>query len=391
LTDIIDNFIKKESTAGILLISVTLLALFLQNSFFSDIYNGFLHTHVEIRFGHLQIAKPLLLWVNDGLMAIFFFLVGLEVKREILEGHLSSLKQIALPGIAALGGMVVPALVFILFNNSDTFAMQGWAIPTATDIAFAIGILSLLGERVPISLKLFLLALAIIDDLGAIIIIALFYTSELSVTSMVVALIALIGLFILNKKGVIRKAAYILLGIILWISVLKSGVHATLAGVALAFFIPIKSKDEQGNEFSMSKEMEHYLHPWVSFLILPLFAFVNAGVDLRNISLEALFNPVSLGIFFGLFIGKQVGVFGFSWLAIKAKIASLPEKSTWLQLYGVSLLTGIGFTMSLFVDSLAYNDSNVYFYTDKLAILLGSFVSGVVGYFTLKKGIEKSK
>lgn len=388
MSDIIDNFIKKESTAGILLISVTLLALFLQNSFFSDIYNGFLHTHVEVRFGHLQIAKPLLLWVNDGLMAIFFFLVGLEVKREILEGHLSSIKQVSLPAIAAFGGMVVPALVFITFNSSDNFAMQGWAIPTATDIAFAIGILSLLGERVPISLKLFLLALAIIDDLGAIIIIALFYTSDLSITSMIVALICLISLFILNKKGVVRKAAYILLGIILWVSVLKSGVHATLAGVALALFIPLKSKDKEGNEFSMSKEMEHNLHPWVSFLILPLFAFVNAGVDLRGISINALFNPVALGIFFGLFIGKQVGVFGFSYLAIKTKIASLPEKSTWLQLYGVSLLTGIGFTMSLFVNSLAYNDAQTYFYTDKLAILLGSFASGLVGYFILKMSIK---
>lgn len=315
-------------------------------------------------------------------------MVGLEVKREIIEGHLSSIKQVALPGIAALGGMAVPALVFVFFNNSDAFSMQGWAIPTATDIAFAIGILSLIGSRVPISLKLFLLALAIIDDLGAIIIIALFYTSDLSITSMIVALLCLITLFILNKKGVVSKAAYILVGIILWISVLKSGVHATLAGVALAFFIPLNSKDKEGNEFSMSKEMEHNLHPWVSFLILPLFAFVNAGVDLRGISLDALFNPVALGIFFGLFIGKQVGVFGFSWLAIKTKIASLPDESTWLQLYGVSLLTGIGFTMSLFVNSLAYNDTDIYFYTDKLSILLGSFASGLVGYFVLKMSIK---
>lgn len=388
MNDVIDNFLKKESSAGILLIGVTLLALFLQNSFLSNFYNSFLHTHVEVRFGNLQIAKPLLLWVNDGLMAIFFFLIGLEVKREILEGHLSSVKQIALPGIAAIGGMLVPALVFIAFNQGESFAMKGWAIPTATDIAFALGILSLLGDRVPISLKLFLLALAIIDDLGAIIIIALFYTSNLSTLSIIIASIALITLFAMNRLGVVRKAAYILIGIVLWVSVLKSGVHATLAGVALAFMIPLTCKDKKGNSFSMSKDMEHDLHVWVSFLILPMFAFVNAGVDLRNISIGELFGPVPMGIFFGLFIGKQVGVFGFSWLAIKLKLASLPQDSNWLQLYGVSILTGIGFTMSLFVDSLAYNDSEIYHYADKLAVLLGSFISGSIGYFVLKKAVK---
>ncbi len=388
MNDVIDNFLKKESSAGILLIGVTLLALFLQNSFLSNFYNSFLHTHVEVRFGDLQIAKPLLLWVNDGLMAIFFFLIGLEVKREILEGHLSSVKQIALPGIAAIGGMLVPALVFLAFNQGESFAMKGWAIPTATDIAFALGILSLLGDRVPISLKLFLLALAIIDDLGAIIIIALFYTSNLSTLSIIIASIALITLFAMNRLGVVRKAAYILIGIVLWVSVLKSGVHATLAGVALAFMIPLTCKDKKGNSFSMSKDMEHDLHVWVSFLILPMFAFVNAGVDLRNISIGELFGPVPMGIFFGLFIGKQVGVFGFSWLAIKLKLASLPQDSNWLQLYGVSILTGIGFTMSLFVDSLAYNDSEIYHYADKLAVLLGSFISGSIGYFVLKKAVK---
>jgi NhaA family Na+:H+ antiporter len=387
----IEKFMKKESSAGILLIVVTILALFLQNSFMTEFYTNFLHTPVEIRFGDLQIAKPLLLWVNDGLMAIFFFVIGLEVKREVMEGHLSSLKQITLPGIAAVGGMVVPALVFIAFNKGEAFAMNGWAIPTATDIAFALGILSLLGPRVPVSLKIFLMALAIIDDLGAIVIIALFYTAELSTMSITIAAIALLVLFIMNRMDVAIKSAYIIVGLILWVSVLKSGVHATLAGVALAFMIPMSSKDKEGNSFSMAKEMEHDLHKWVAFFILPLFAFVNAGVDLQGISLEEMGGPVPLGIMAGLFIGKQVGVFGFSWLAIKMGIASLPKESNWTLLYGVSVLTGIGFTMSLFVDTLAYNDTQIYHYADKLAILLGSLFSGLLGYFVLRMATGKEK
>lgn len=382
--NILDDFIKKESSAGIILIFVTVLALILQNSALSDAYNNLLHTHVEVRIGNLQIAKPLLLWVNDGLMAVFFFLIGLEVKREIIEGHLSSLGQIALPGIAALGGMVVPALVFIAFNQGESFAMKGWAIPTATDIAFALGILSLLGNRIPVSLKIFLMALAIIDDLGAIVIIALFYTSKLSITSIIVANVALIILFAMNRLGVTKKAAYILVGTVLWVSVLKSGVHATLSGVALAFMIPLSSTGKDGKKFSLSKEMERDLHYWVAFMVLPAFAFANAGVDLRGISLTEMFAPVPMGIMLGLFLGKQVGVFGFSWLAIKAGIAKLPKGGSWKQLYGVAILTGIGFTMSLFVDSLAYNDAKIYLFADKLAVLLGSFLSGIVGYFILK-------
>ena len=389
MKDVIKDFIKKDSSSGILLIIVTVLALLLQNSVLSSFYTGFLHTPVEIRFGALHIAKPLLLWVNDGLMAIFFFLVGLEIKREVIEGHLSSLSQIALPGIAALGGMIVPALVFIAFNRGEEFAMNGWAIPTATDIAFALGILSLLGKRVPVSLKIFLMALAIIDDLGAIVIIALFYTSELSTASITIAATALVVLFIMNRMHVARQSAYILVGLILWVSVLKSGVHATLAGVALAFFIPLYSKDENGRSFSMAHKMENDLHYWVAFFILPLFAFVNAGVDLRDISIEEMGGTVPMGIMAGLFIGKQVGVFGFSWLAIKMGIASLPKESTWMQLYGVAVLTGIGFTMSLFVDSLAYNDTQLFHYADKLAILLGSFFSGVVGYLILKMAMKR--
>ncbi|WP_294958124.1 Na+/H+ antiporter NhaA [Sulfurovum sp.] len=380
----IQKFMKQESSAGILLIAVTVLALFLQNSFLSGFYTSFLHTPVEIRFGDLHIAKPLLLWVNDGLMAVFFFLIGLEVKSEVMEGHLSSVQQITLPGIAAVGGMAVPALIFILFNRGESFAMNGWAIPTATDIAFALGILSLLGNRVPVSLKIFLMALAIIDDLGAIVIIALFYTSELSLLSISIAALSLAVLFVMNRLNVAIKSAYIIVGIILWVSVLKSGVHATLAGVALAFMIPLSSTDIRGKHFSMAKEMEHDLHNWVAFMILPLFAFVNAGVDLQGISLADMAEPVPLGIMLGLFIGKQAGVFLFSWAAIKAGIASLPKESSWVMLYGVSVLTGIGFTMSLFIDSLAYDDTQIYHYADKLAILLGSFFSAAAGYLILR-------
>lgn len=383
------QFIRKESSAGIILILTTIAALLLQNGPLSEYYTGFLHTHVEIRFGELQIAKPLLLWVNDGLMAVFFFMIGLEVKREVIEGHLSSVRQVTLPAIAAVGGMIVPALVFLFFNTGDQFAMNGWAIPTATDIAFALGILSLLGPRVPVSLKIFLMALAIIDDLGAIIIIALFYTTDLSTTSIVIASIALAVLFAFNRLNVMKQSLYIVVGIVLWVSVLKSGVHATLAGVALALMIPLESRDERGQTFSMLKNMEHGLRYWVAFFILPLFAFVNAGVDLRGISLEEIAGPVPMGIMLGLFLGKQIGVFGFSWIAIKLGVASRPTGATWRQLYGVAILTGIGFTMSLFVDSLAFNDTDLYRYADKLAILLGSFLSGVTGYLLLKSKFSR--
>ena len=386
----LDEFIKKESSAGIVLIFVTILALLLKNSPLSELYNLFLHTPVEIRFGALHIDKPLYLWINDGLMAIFFLLIGLEVKREVIEGHLSTVSQVALPGIAAIGGMVVPAMFYIYFNQDQPIAMQGWAIPTATDIAFALGILSLLGNRVPVSLKVFLLALAIIDDLGAIIIIAIFYTVDLSALSIVIALLAIITLIIMNRRGVVKKAAYFIVGTILWVSVLKSGVHATLAGVALAFTIPLNPTDKEGNEFSLSKSNEHDLHFWVAFFVLPMFAFVNAGVDLREVSLESMFGPVPLGIMTGLFLGKQIGVFGFSFLAIKLKLASLPENSNWLQLYAVSVLTGIGFTMSLFVDSLAFSDDALYQYADRLAILGASFLSGIVGYILLRFGKNRS-
>ena len=381
----LEEFIKKESSSGILLIFVTILALALKNSMLSEYYSAFLATPVEIRFSDLHIAKPLLLWINDGLMAIFFLLIGLEVKREFLEGQLSTPSQIALPGIAALGGMVVPAGFYILINHGDPVAMRGWAIPTATDIAFALGILAMLGKRVPLSLKIFLMALAIIDDLGAIVIIALFYTVELSTLSIVIAGLSLATLIMMNRFGVAKKAAYLIVGTILWVSVLKSGVHATLAGVALAFTIPLNCKSPNKDEnYSMSKEMEHDLHYWVAFFILPLFAFVNAGVDLRNVSLDQMTTGVPLGIMAGLFLGKQIGVFGFTWVAIKLGLAKMPDHSSWLQIYGVSILTGIGFTMSLFVDSLAFTDGNLYQQADKLAVLIASFSAGIAGYLILR-------
>jgi len=381
---IIEDFINNESSSGILLILVTLLALLISNSTFAPFYNAFLYIPIEVRFGALNIAKPLYLWVNDGLMAIFFLLIGLEVKREIIEGHLSSLNKIALPGIAAIGGMVVPAAIYVFFNLKDETAINGWAIPTATDIAFALGILSLLGKRVPISLKIFLMALAIIDDLGAIIIISLFYTSQLSILSISIAATAFVVLIGLNYYGVTKKAAYFIVGIIMWISVLKSGVHATLAGVMLAFTIPLSGKNEYGKKVSPAKELEHNLHFWVAFMILPIFAFVNAGINITEISLNQMTGSVPIGILLGLFLGKQLGVFGFSWLAIKLKIASIPQNSSWLQLYGVSVLTGIGFTMSLFIGTLAFEDDSLYQFTDKLAILIASFAAGIIGYIILK-------
>lgn len=384
------RFIQKDTSAGIVLILVTLAALAMKNSVAGGLYDGFLHTPVSVQFGALAIAKPLVLWINDGLMAVFFLLIGLEVKRELIEGNLSSVSQMTLPGLAAIGGMLVPALIYVWFNTGDETAMRGWAIPTATDIAFALGVMSLLGNRVPISLKVFLMALAIIDDLGAIVIIALFYTVELSALSIWIAAMALIILFCMNRLGVFRRGAYILVGLVLWVSVLKSGVHATLAGVALAFMIPLQASNDAGEPVSPSKDLEHDLHYWVSFFILPLFAFCNAGIDLRSISLEQLAAGAPLGILLGLFVGKQLGVFGISFLAIKLRLARMPANANWVSLYGVSLLTGIGFTMSLFVDSLAFEDDALYKGADRLAVLLGSLFSGIAGYLVLRFGVRHS-
>lgn len=382
---LVNNYLKKESTSGVLLIFVTIVALVLRNSPLGEAYNAFLHIPIEFRIGDiLDINKPLILWINDGLMAIFFLLIGLEIKRELIAGHLSTPSKIALPAIAALGGMLVPALFFIIFNFGDEFALQGWAIPTATDIAFALGILSLLGKRIPTSLKIFLMALAIFDDLGAILIIAIFYTHDLSFHAISMAGVCILLLVILNRFKVIRIGFYWIVGILLWIFVLKSGVHATLAGIIIAFTIPIDAMNEKRRHISPAKSLQHHIHYWVAFYILPLFAFVNAGVDLSNLSIEKLTSGVSLGIILGLFLGKQIGVFLFTFLAVKYKLAKMPRYTNWYQIYGVAVLTGIGFTMSLFIDSLAFQESNVFAYTDKLGILIGSFLSGIVGYLILR-------
>ncbi|SHJ55441.1 sodium/proton antiporter, NhaA family [Malonomonas rubra DSM 5091] len=382
------NFLKLESASGLLLISAMLLALLFANTPLNWLYTGLLQTHVEFQVGALELAKPLLLWINDGLMAIFFLLIGLEVKREILEGELSSLPKIALPGIAAIGGMLVPALIYLWLNWSDPIALQGWAIPAATDIAFALGIMALLGNKVPASLKLFLLTLAILDDLGAIVIIALFYTADLSVASLVLAALAILGLFLLNRSGVTRIAAYMVLGVFLWICVLKSGVHATLAGVVLAFAVPLRTQNQQGK--SPLRHLEHSLHPWVAFGILPLFAFANAGISLAGLSLNDLLSPLPLGIAAGLFVGKPLGIFVFSWLGVRLGFARLPQGVTWLEFLGMAVLCGIGFTMSLFIATLALGGmSSEMAESARLGVLLGSLVSALSGYFLLRFAAQR--
>ncbi len=379
----IREFLKLEAASGILLIGAALLALAIQNSPASWLYDALLSTPVAIKVGALEIAKPLLLWINDGLMAIFFLLVGLEIKRELVEGELSDWNRASLPAVGALGGMAVPALVYLAVNWSDPVTRGGWAIPAATDIAFALGILSLAGRSVPSSLKIFLLALAIIDDLGAIVIIALFYTSDLSVISLALAGLGIGGLMLLNLRGVSRLAPYILIGVVIWVCVLKSGVHATLAGVAVALCIPIRARDGDGEQREPLGHLEHALHPWVAFGIMPLFAFANAGVSFAGMSLASFLEPLPLGIALGLFLGKQVGVFGFSWIAVKAGLCRLPKGVTWAQFYGVALLTGIGFTMSLFIGTLAFDDPQ-YGVGVRLGVLSGSLVSAVLGYLLVK-------
>lgn len=386
---LVNGFMKKESSSGIILIFITIFALILRNSPLSDYYYDFLHISVNFSIASLVITKPLYLWINDGLMALFFLVVGLEIKREILGGHLSSWDKISLPSFAAFGGMLVPALIYTFFNYTDSQAMSGWAIPTATDIAFSLGILSLLGKRVPLSLKIFLMALAIIDDIGAVIIIAIFYTSNLSLESLYIGLFIVCILFLMNRLKVTTISLYMIVGIILWITVLKSGVHATLAGIILAFAIPMDVKEIGEKRLSPGRHLKHSLHYWVAFFILPLFAFANAGVNLKEIDFEKLTQGVPLGIILGLFIGKQFGVFIFTLLAVKLNLAKLPKCTTWLQIYGISVLTGIGFTMSLFIDSLAFMDDTMYSYTDRLAILIGSILSGILGYLILR--FAKSK
>lgn len=386
------EFVRMESAGGLVLMAASVLALLIANSPLSGRYLQLLDVPLEIRVGTLGIGKPLLLWINDGLMAVFFLLVGMELKREMVEGHLSNIRTASLPAFAALGGILTPAGIYIALNRGDAVALNGWAIPTATDIAFALGVLSLLGNRVPTALKAFLLSVAIFDDLGAIILIAVLYTTQLSALSLMMAGLFMLGLFCLNRLGVRRPGAYILLGVPLWIAVLKSGVHATLAGVVLAMFIPLRTSDGSGTQERSDPEgsdsplrrLEHDLHPWVAFGVLPLFAFANAGVPLAGISLGDIAHPVPLGIMSGLFFGKQIGVLGLSWIAARLGLASLPEAVSWRQLYGAALLCGIGFTMSLFIASLAFESSGAPQGLERLGILLGTFVSGVAGYFALR-------
>jgi NhaA family Na+:H+ antiporter len=386
------QFFDNESAGGMLLIFAALLAMIVANTPLVKYYNMLIDLPVEVRVGTFEIAKPLLLWINDGLMAFFFLAVGLELKREIVIGELSKPGKIALPLLGAVGGMVLPALIYILFNYDDPVALQGWAIPSATDIAFALGILTLLGKRVPIGLRLFLASLAIFDDLGAIVIIALFYTHDLSLTALSVAGAMVAVLYLLNRRGVTELTTYFIVGLILWVAVLKSGVHATLAGVLLAFFIPLRSSKSEDAERSPLKELEHDLDKSVTYLILPLFAFANAGISFSGMRWEAFVHPVPLGIALGLFLGKQTGIFLFSWIGIRLKWASLPYGMDWRILYGASVLAGIGFTMSLFIASLAFDKSGVnQIFDERLGIITGSLFSGLFGYWILKRALNRQQ
>jgi len=383
------RFFQLEAASGLLLIAAAVMALIINNSPLSYLYNGLLDVPVAVQVGALNIAKPLLLWINDGLMALFFLLIGLEVKREVVDGHLSKPAQVILPATAAVGGMVVPALIYWFINRDNPAAVAGWAIPTATDIAFALGVLALLGKRVPVSLKLFLMTLAIIDDLGAIIVIALFYSGTLSSVSLLLAAACLVALVAMNRLGVVKLGPYMIVGLILWVCVLKSGVHATLAGVALALCIPLRTRNA---ETSPLLSLEHALHPWVAYAILPIFAFANAGVSLAGMTVDNFTHPVPMGIAVGLLLGKTVGVFGLTWLAVKLRLAALPEGAGWGQILGVAILCGIGFTMSLFVGSLAFAPgSSDYAGMDRMGILTGSFFAAVIGYAVIAMASRKTR
>lgn len=382
------KFFEFEAAGGIVLAIAAIIAMIVANTPLHHWYSAFIHAPVEIRIGDFQIAKDAHHWINDGLMAVFFFLVGLELKREVLVGELSNISQIILPAAAAVGGMLMPALVYLAFNYHEPEFIKGWAIPAATDIAFALGILSLLGDRVPNSLKIFLVSIAIFDDIGAILIIALFYTSDLSFSSLAVAGICLPILFLLNRRNVTSVTAYILIGLIMWAAVLKSGVHATLAGVVLALFIPMYDRTDP--EHSPLEELEEDLHNTVAFGILPIFAFANAGIPLKGAGFEELFHSVPLGIAAGLFIGKQLGVMITCWLLIKLNACKMPTGMDFKQIYGAALLCGVGFTMSLFIGGLAFGGANPLF-DERLGIIMGSIISGVAGYLMLKATLKDSK
>jgi NhaA family Na+:H+ antiporter len=385
----LQDFLRLEAAGGLLLMGAAVVALLVANSPLAGIYSAFLELPVEARVGALGISKPMILWINDGLMAVFFLLVGLELKREILEGHLSNLRDAALPAVAAIGGMILPTAIYAGFNWGDAAAMKGWAIPSATDIAFALGVLMLLGERVPAALKAFLLSVAIFDDIGAIIIIAAFYTAALSPTALIAALGLTALLALLNRAGIARRAPYVLVGLALWFALLKSGVHATLAGVVLALFVPMRQPDVRNERSSPLHEFEQALHPWVAFGVLPVFAFANAGVPLAGVTWSQVLHPVSLGIVAGLVIGKQAGIVLLSWLAVRCGIASLPRDVSWGLIFGASLLCGIGFTMSLFIASLAFEQGGgAYLGLERIGILAGSTIAGVAGYVVLRRQLR---
>lgn len=378
---------RSQQVAGMTTLAAMLLAFVLDNSPAEKWYELVHHLPVMVRVGAFTIDKPLILWVNDGLMVFFFLLIALELKREILDGQLSTAKSIATPAFAALGGMVAPALVYLAFNAGDPVAMRGWAIPTATDMVLALTVLVLLGARVPASLKIFLTALAIFDDLGAILIIALFYTEHLATPSLVMAAFGIAALIGLNIFKVTRTAAYVIVGVFLWIAVLKSGVHATLAGVAIGLAIPMKVT-QNGRSFSPLRETEHQLYPWVALGVVPVFAFLNSGIVLSMSTINTLVSPVSLGIVLGLLVGKQLGIFGAVWLAVKFGVAKLPEGTNWWHLYGVALLAGIGFTMSLFIAGLAFSDPAI-FRSARLSVVIGSLLSAVGGVVVLRFASRK--
>ena len=381
------RFFRMESAGGILLMVTAVLAIICANTPLYPYYTLLLDTPVEIRIGALEIAKPLLLWINDGLMVIFFFLVGLELKRELVEGELSDKRNIILPGAGAIGGMAIPAIIYLSFNHGNAIAMQGWAIPAATDIAFVLGVLSLLGPRVPVSIKIFLTSLAIFDDIGAIVIIAVFYTANISFISLAIVVCCLPVLFWLNMRNVESKSLYVLIGIIMWAAMLKSGVHATITGIILAMFIPLKSKNDAA--YSPLKSMENDLHAVVSFFILPVFAFANAGINFSG-GITQLFHGVPMGVALGLFAGKQIGVLGFCWIAVMLGLTRLPHDMSWRTLYGAAALCGIGFTMSLFIGSLAFEETGVnLLFDERLGIIVGSLLSGIVGYLVLLNTLDR--
>ncbi len=381
ITQAIKNFFSREEKSGILLLLFAIIALIIVNSPFQSLYYDLKYTYIPINIGDFNFTKNISHWVNDGLMAIFFFVIGLELKREILEGELSSYDRMILPAIAAIGGMAIPAFIYLLVNINNPENMSGWAIPTATDIAFSLAVLLVIGKKVPLSLKVFLLSLAIIDDLGAVLIIAFFYTSEINTIYLIYSVVALMLLVFMNYAGVQRMYAYIILGLFLWYFVLQSGVHATIAGVLLATTIPNSSNKHF--DHSMLKYLEHKLHNFVGILVLPIFAFFNSDISFSDVTLNSVFSPLSLGIILGLLIGKPIGITLFTFIGLKTKIFRLPEGTALKDIFGLSLLCGIGFTMSLFINGLAFTD-DVYIDSSKLGIFLGSIISAVLGYSILR-------